>query len=371
MAFRVTPWEVSGDVDYDKLMEEFGVKPLTKKLIDRLKKHTGEDHFMLRRKIFISHRDLDWVLDEYEKGNKFFLYTGRGPSGSTHLGHLLPWIFTKWLQDHFKAELWFQMTDDEKFVFGDKLSLEETNHFAHDNALDVIALGFPPKLTKIVIDSECAGVMYPLAIKVAKKLTFSNVKAVFGFQNDNNVGEIFYTSMQAVPAFMPSVLKGKVMPCLIPHGIDQDAHFRLTRDILPKLGYPKPAAMHNIFFPSLKEGGKMSASMPETAIFTTDSPNDVKQKIWNAITGGKETLAEQKRLGGNPDVCSVYKYYYFLFEMDDEELAGRQEACMAGKLMCGECKNELIKRVNAFLEEHQKKREIARKNIQKYLFKTR
>ena len=70
-------------------------------MLDRLKKHTRNLHFMLRRRIFFSHRDLKWLLDEYEKGNEFFLYTGRGPSGHTHLGHLMPWIFTKWLQDSY------------------------------------------------------------------------------------------------------------------------------------------------------------------------------------------------------------------------------------------------------------------------------
>ncbi|RLE43585.1 tryptophan--tRNA ligase [Candidatus Woesearchaeota archaeon] len=369
MAFRVTPWEVEGDVDYQKLMKEFGVKPLTKKLLQRIKAHTGELHYMLRRGIFISHRDLNWLLDEYEKGNKFFLYTGRGPSGHTHLGHLIPWIFTKWLQDKFKAELYFQMTDDEKFLFNQKLSLKQANSFAYENALDVIALGFKPGLTKIIIDSECAGVLYPLAIKVAKRLTFSVVKAVFGFKNSTNVGSIFFTSVQAVPAFLPSVLKGKNIPCLIPHGIDQDPHFRVSRDILPKLGYYKPASIHNIFFPSLKQGNKMSASLPDTAIFTTDTPELVKRKIWNAFTGGRESIEQQRRLGGNPEICPVFKYYFFLFERDDAKLEERRQACMQGKLLCGECKQELIKRVNAFLEEHQKKRKQAKGSIKKYLFK--
>ncbi len=369
MAFKVTPYEVSGNVDYQKLIKEFGLKPLDSKTIEKLTKFTKETHFMLRRKIFIAHRDFNWILEEYKKGNKFFLYTGRGPSGNTHLGHLLPWIFTKWLYDKFKVDFWFQITDDEKFLFNPKLSLEDTNHFAHENALDIIALGFKPDRTKIVIDTECADIMYPLAIQVAKKVTFSVVKSVFGLQNDSNIGSIFYTSMQAVPAFMPSVLKGKVMPCLIPHGIDQDPHFRVTRDILPKLGYPKPASIQNVFFPSLTKSNKMSASMPETAVFTTDDPKTVKKKIGSALTGGRETLAEQKEKGGQPDICSVFKYYFFLFEMDDKKLEEQRQLCKKGKLMCGDCKAELINRINTFLESHQKKREEARKVLDEYLFK--
>ena len=37
--FVVTPWEVRGRVDYDKLMKQFGIQPLTDELIDRIKKH--------------------------------------------------------------------------------------------------------------------------------------------------------------------------------------------------------------------------------------------------------------------------------------------------------------------------------------------
>jgi tryptophanyl-tRNA synthetase len=59
--FVVTPWEVRGKVDYQKLIKEFGTKEISDKLLERIKKHSGELHYMLRRKIFFSHRDLDWI----------------------------------------------------------------------------------------------------------------------------------------------------------------------------------------------------------------------------------------------------------------------------------------------------------------------
>jgi tryptophanyl-tRNA synthetase len=88
--FIVTPWHVEGDIDYEKLIKQFGTEKISSELLERIKKITGEDHFMLKRGIFFSHRELTRILDEYEKGNKFFLYTGRGPSGHTHIGHLVP-----------------------------------------------------------------------------------------------------------------------------------------------------------------------------------------------------------------------------------------------------------------------------------------
>jgi len=366
----VTPWEVKGDMDYEKLVKQFGTQHLTDDLLERIQKHTKDLHFMLRRKIFFSHRDLDWVLKEYEKGNKFFLYTGRGPSGHTHVGHLMPWVFTKWLQDKFGAELYFQMTDDEKFMFNDKLSLEDANNFAYENALDVIALGFDPKKTFIFSDIDYAKTLYKEAIKVAKKITFSTAKAVFGFENDTNVGRIFFTSMQAVPAFLPSVIKGNNIPCLIPHAIDQDPHFRVARDVLPKLGYYKPAAIHNMFLPSLKgPESKMSASDPDSAIFTTDPPEVARKKIMKSFSGGKETLEEHRKHGGDPTIDTACQYLFYLFEEDDKKVNELISGYKKGDVTSGEAKNILADKVSAFLTHHQKQREKAKKNLDKFVLK--
>ena len=77
--FIVTPWHVEGDIDYDKLTKQFGTERISSELLDRIKKNTGEDHFMLRRGVFFSHREMNRILEDYENGKKFFLYTGRGP----------------------------------------------------------------------------------------------------------------------------------------------------------------------------------------------------------------------------------------------------------------------------------------------------
>lgn len=367
--YVITPWEVSGDIDYDKLIEQFGIQKIDETLLKRLKKHTKDTHYMLRRKIFFAHRDLGWLLDQYEKKNKFFLYTGRAPSGMTHLGHLVPWMFTKWLQDKFKCDLWFQFPDEEKFLFKEELTLEDTEKYLKENMLDVIALGFDSKRTKFLVDTLHAGLMYKQAVRVAKKITFSTVKAAFGLGNETNIGAIFYTSMQAVPAFLPSVLAGKNIPCLIPLGCDQDIHFRLSRDVVGKLGYYKPAIIHCRFMPSLQGPGKMSASEAETAVYTTDTQEEVKKKIMNyAFSGGRETVKEHREKGGNPDVDVSYQWLTY-FEEDDKKLEKIYHDYKTGNLLTGELKQILIDKLNMFLKYHQVEREKARKKIDKFIFK--
>lgn len=365
----VTPWEVRGKVDYERLVQEFGTLPLTDELLKRIEKHAGRMHLQLRRKLFFSHRDLDTVIDLYEKGTKFVLYTGRGPSGPVHIGHLVPWIFTRHLQDAFKTRLYFQMTDDEKFVVDDDAKLKQTTEYGYENALDLIALGFKPEDTFIIYDVQDIDLLYDIALEVAKRITYSTAKATFGFQESTNLGWIFWPAVQAVPCFIHKKLTGENVPALIPAAIDQDPFWRITRDIAPKLGYFKPAQIHSRFLPGLGVGGKMSASEPETAIFTVDPPDVVKRKVWNAFTGGKGTLAEQRKTGANPDVCSIYQYFLFLFEEDDKKLLEREQQCRTGKMLCGDCKKELTERINKFLTEHQKKREQAKNNLEKYRIK--
>jgi len=101
----INPWSVSGaivdgkvkEIDYDRLVETFGTHLISTELLERFERLTGhKPHPFLRRGLVFSHRDLDWILSRYEKGEPFFLYTGRGPSSdSMHLGHMVPFTFTK------------------------------------------------------------------------------------------------------------------------------------------------------------------------------------------------------------------------------------------------------------------------------------
>lgn len=102
----ITPFDVSGGVDehgkakaidYDKLIDTFGSQRIDKALLERFEKATGHrPHRLMRRGMVFSHRDLNIILDKYDKGIPFFLYTGRGPSSdSMHVGHSIPFEFTK------------------------------------------------------------------------------------------------------------------------------------------------------------------------------------------------------------------------------------------------------------------------------------
>src|SRR3989344_4678187 len=251
---KLTPWEVSGKIDYGRLVKDFGIKQIDSLLLKKLETH-GKLHSMLRRNFYFAHRDLDLALKEHEQGRGFFLYTGRAPTGPMHIGHLTAFLCTKWFQDSFGANLYIQIPDEEKFLAKRDIDLKTADEWVNDNILDIIALGFDPEKTFIFQNREFAKNMYTPACRIAKKITFSTMRAVFGFTNETNVGHIFYPAMQMVPCFFEK------KRCIIPAAIDQDPYWRVQRDISESFGYPKPAQIHSQFLPPLAGvEGKMSTS---------------------------------------------------------------------------------------------------------------
>ena len=141
-------------IDYDKLIRDFGCSAISEEMIARFKKITGrEPHIFLKRGIFFSQRDLDLWLTAYEQGKPVYLYTGRGPSGEAmHMGHLLPFIFTQWMQEVFDCPLVIQLTDDEKYFMkgtGEKKDISHYTALGLENAKDIIACGFKKDKTFI------------------------------------------------------------------------------------------------------------------------------------------------------------------------------------------------------------------------------
>lgn len=369
----ITPWEVEGAVDesgqvqvidYEKLSKQFGTKLISKETLERFTAVTGQrPHHFLRKGYFFSERDFNKILDLYEQGKPFFLYTGRGPSSdSMHLGHLVPFIFTKWLQDVFDAPLVIELTDDEKFLFKPKLTIEDVRKFTKENAKDIIATGFNPENTFIFSDLDymSAG-LYENVVRTSRQITTSTAKAVFGFQDSDCIGKLHFASIQistAFPTSYPGVLDLPAKtPCLIPCAIDQDPYFRVCRDVADKLKYSKPSLIHSRFFPALQgPGTKMSASDATSAIYLDDTPKQIAKKINKyAFSGGQVTLEDHRRLGGNPDVDVAYQYLCFFLD-DDEKLAEIAESYRKGELLSGEMKKIAIEHITEFVLEFQANR---------------
>jgi tryptophanyl-tRNA synthetase len=393
----VNAWEVKGKIDYNKLVDTFGSTLIDEALLKRIeaatvgKGNVPSMHRFLRRGIFFSHRDMSSLLDCLDKGKPMYLYTGRGPSStSMHLGHLIPFLFTKWLQDAFNVPLVIQLTDDEKFLFKGEYT-EKTgdnlNHYANlsiENARDIIACGFDYNKTFIFSDLAYIGRMYPNIVRIWKAVTTNAVQGIFGFDGSSNIGKVAFPAIQAAPSFassFPTVLEADHKSdhcCLIPCAIDQDPYFRMTRDIAHKLtkkGHGlggKPALIHSKFFPPLQGAtGKMSSSDENSAIFLTDTPADIERKIKeHAFSGGQETKKLQEELGANLEVDVSYQWMRFFLE-DDEELERIGESYKSGSgdyWNTGKVKQRLIDVLQKLVAEHQERRsKVTDEDIKKWM----
>jgi len=198
-------------------------------MVERIERLTEmKAHRFIRRGIFFCQRDLKQILDTYEKNQPFYLYTGRGPSADAlHMGHTIPFIFTRYLQQAFDVPLVIQITDDEKYIHNPALELEKTIKMGIDNVKDIIAFGFDPEKTFIFNDVGYIKQLYPNVLKVQKHITFNQIKGIFGFDESDNCGKYAFPAVQAVPAFsntFPHIFgdnkKSKPIPCLIPAAID-------------------------------------------------------------------------------------------------------------------------------------------------------
>lgn len=327
---KVTPWEVQSEdtIDYGALIRDFGTTQIDDELLKRFRKVTGRTlHPLLARGIYFSHRELDKLLDHYEKGEPFYLYTGRGPSsGSMHIGHMIPFMFTQYLQEVFNCPLVIQLTDDEKFLWK-SLGFEEARRLARENAKDIIAFGFDVRKTFIFQDTEYIKQLYPNICKFQKKTTFNQAKGAFGFVGSSNIGQVSFCAIQAVPSFSSTFKKlfgGRKMRCLIPCAIDQDPYFRVTRHVadVEEFGEFKPYLIHCKFVSGLKGAGtKMSASITSSAIFLDDTPDQVRTKIGSSKSGGARSLEDHRAKGA--DLTNDVAYEYLKYFMDDDEKLGK------------------------------------------------
>jgi tryptophanyl-tRNA synthetase len=361
--FKITPWEVEGKVEYDYLFKEFGVKKIDEKMKEQIKNRTHDLNYIFTRDIVFAHRDLDLVIQE---GN-FYLYTGRGPSGPTHLGHILSLELTKWLQDKFDCDVIIQLTDDEKFLEPKrKLKRDETEKWTRENLLDIASVGFNADRTFIFKNSEYIKNFYPLALKIAKRINYSVVKSVFGFTSETNIGLLFFPSLQIAPTFFENDKY-----CLIPAGIDQDPYFRLQRNVAKGLGYRKCASIYHKILPGLQGvDTKMSSSRSETAIYLfDDSPETIKNKIYKyAFSGGQPNVEEHRKKGGNPEIDVCFQWLYLLLEKNDKKIKEIEEDYRSGKLLTGELKNITIEKILELRNEYMKRITEAKRNLKKYMY---
>lgn len=375
----VNPWMAKSKdgFNYEKLIDQFGLQPITKELIEKLESLSDEPvSTLLRRQIFFAHQDLDKVIEAKKAGKPLFIYTGRGPSkDALHLGHMLPMLFTAYLQKVFDCYTVIEMSDDEKFYFKEG-TLEEFMDCTESNAKDIIASGFNPEKTFIFSSFKYRSFMQPLIAILNKKTTMHVAKKIYGFEDSNNLGQLSWPPVQEAPALcgaFPHLFGDrKDVMCLVPCAVDQSPYFRELRHSAESLGFPKPALICAKFLVSLagpKEKASSTGEIPP--IFVSDNNEVIREKIVKyAFSGGGNTLKEHKEKGGNLSVDVPYIYLYHFLE-DEKELARIAEEYSSGRMSSKEIKELMIAEVMKLIERHRMSRASITDEVYRKFFSMR
>ena len=328
--------------DNKRLVKEFGAEP-----IEKIKKLPN--FYAFNKGLVYSHRDFDKFLKALEKGEKCAIVSGINASGTLHFGHKVVFDTNLFFQKKYGIPVYIPISDDESFVAGKVDSQEEAKENAMRLAKEMLAYGFDPKKTYFIIDNIYTNI-YNIAFKMSRKVNYSEIKSTYGYTPDKNIGLHFYPAVQAAHILYPQEKFG-IKNVLVPIGPDEDAHFRISRDIAGRLGMNKPSTIHMKFLAGL-DGEKASKSK-NNAIYLSDDMKTLKKKCNKALSGGKETVEEHRKKGGNPevDIACQYLRNYFYDEKQTEELF---EKYKKGELLSGEVKNLLYEELSKFLEGFQK-----------------
>ncbi len=366
MEDKIDPWKSFEVKDYDKICREFGIDKFP------YQKLKDAPPFMRRGLVFGS-RDFGRILAKISKGEEFALLTGLMPSGKFHIGHKMVADQIVYYQG-IGASIHLCVADIEAYNMRNK-SLEELKEIAvEEYLLNYIALGLKPKNCDFYFqsarskDAEKSNAYYRLANMVSHKVTANEFKAIYGDIDPGKMISSFTQISDILHIQLPEF--GGPKPVVVPVGIDQDPHLRLTRDVAAKLkefNFVPPSSTYHKFMKGLK-GGKMSSSDPLSYIALTDSSEEAEHKIKKyAFSGGRDTLEEHRRLGGNPDIDVSFQMLYYMFEPDDKKIEKIRQDYKSGSLLSGELKQITIEKISKFLKDHHRKREQAKKLVNKFL----
>jgi tryptophanyl-tRNA synthetase len=404
---EINPWASQQTFDIRRLFSDFGIEPITS-VMDIL----PEVPSFMRRGIVIGHRDYGQIAARIRDSQPFHILTGFMPSGHPHLGHLMVMKEVVWHVQQGGCG-YITIADREAHAVRDT-SWEKCIEYGREYLACLYALGFKGKTYFQSRNDR----LKDLAFEASTRVNYSELQAIYGFSPETSLGHMVSVITQVADILYPQV-DSFPAPTVVPVGVDQDPHIRLTRGVSHKLrmftvedrgdhvsvrskNAPAAAlaAVHarfsgskryeghvdirglacaevsesvreielsfggfGFFTPSSTyhvfspglQGGKMSSSVPESTISFTEPDDVVRKKVMAALTGGRATLAEQRESGGEPEKCPLFLLNLFHMVEDDQELEELRKKCLSGQMMCGQCKKETAERVLSFVRDMREK----------------
>ncbi len=327
--------------DYSRLIRDFGMEAFDAAMFP-------EPNRLMRRGIVFGGRDLRIISDCVRKKKPYYVLSGIMPTArKIHFGTKMVVEGIKYFQDH-GARTYILVADLEA-ACARGIDLAE----ARKNAMEFhipayIALGLDAKKTVFYFQSDNRDVLL-LAYEFAKKITLAEFRAIYGSADP---GRIMAALTQAGDILFPQL--GARTPGIIPVGVDQDPHIRLTRDIVArtkaKYRFLAPSSVYHKYMPSLDGKMKMSKSLPGSFIELPEDVKSAQAKIRRALTGGRATVEEHRRLGADIEKDMVFELLKFHLIEDDQELGRIYDDYRNGRLLSGEVKDIACRKIEEFMK---------------------
>ncbi len=354
MALIIDPWGAELPAEYEKIVKQFGLEVFDPSLFP-------EPNRLMRRRIVFAARDQKVIADCIKKKKPYYALTGIMPTADKiHFGNKMVVEQMRYFQQH-GAKTYVLVADLEAATTRG-VSLE----IARKRALEFhipayIALGLDPDKTIFYFQSENKDVMH-LAYEAAQRITLNEFRAVYG---NADPARIMAAVTQVGDMLFPQL--EEKMPGIIPVGIDQDPHIRLTRDVVTRSGRMHklipPAGIYHKFTPSLTGELKMSKSRPTGNIDLPEDPKEACKKIQKAVTGGRKTAEEQRKLGAEVEKDMVFELLKMHLIENDNKLDMIYQQYKTGQMLSGELKKIACEKMTAFMENFVQKLEQAKKIV--------
>ena len=225
----IDPWGSSQSTDYSRIIEQFGLSSMDNVALSNPSR-------LHRRGIVFAHRDLDVVLESKRKGDSFGVLTGLMPSGMMHLGHSMVIDQVKWFQEQ-GGDVTIAVADLESTATRG-ISLAEGRRIAAEEYVsNYAALGLDPEKTTVYFQSE-RSIVQRLGFQLGKRTNLSELEAIYGFDGSTNLAHVQAPLVQAGDILHPQLDEyGGLRPVVVPVGVDQDPHLRLTRGLASKTNW--------------------------------------------------------------------------------------------------------------------------------------
>lgn len=222
---KIDPWGSSQFQDYARLRDEFGIAAFGPQEWGAFR----VPHMLFRRGVVFGHRDFERIQDAVKGHDPWSVMTGFMPSGDLHMGHKM--LFDQLTAHQAEgADLHLCLADFEA-IAARGFTPEKAERIALDQYVhNALALGLKPDRAEFYYQTKRHRVT-SLSHRFAQKVNWSQLSALYGFSGETSLAHAMAPLVQAADILHPQQDALGPRPVLVPVGVDQDPHVRLTRDI--------------------------------------------------------------------------------------------------------------------------------------------